>query len=167
MSDVAGKRLMVLGGSDAQLVLIRRAMALGAEVIVADRDPDCAGGRLAQAFHAVSTADIARLAALAQSHAIDGIATFASDPSALAVAEVARQLRLPGNPVAAVETLINKDRFRAFLAKQGFLTPRALPARDRRLGDGGCPPARWRHPGQAGRFLRQPRHHASCGRAPR
>ena len=86
---LAGKRLLVLGGSDAQLVLIRKAMALGVEVIVADQDARCPGARCATRFHLASTTDAQALVAVARTEAIDGVVTFASDPSALAVAEVA------------------------------------------------------------------------------
>jgi biotin carboxylase len=50
---------------------------------------------------------------------------YASDPAAPTAAYVAEQMGLPGNPADSVEILCNKDRFRRFLAENGFNAPQS------------------------------------------
>lgn len=116
-------RVLVLGGSPFQLAPIRYARSRGYEVITCDYLPDNPGHRLAHAFHEVSTTDREAVLALARRLDIDGIVAQASDPAAPTAAYVAEALGLPGHPLRSVETLTEKDRYRAHLQMHGFAVP--------------------------------------------
>ena len=119
------KKLLMLGGSAAQLVAIRKAKELGYYTVLCDYLPDNPGQHIADRFYQVSTTDKEAVLRVARGEAVDGVIGYASDPAAPAVAYVAEKLGLPGNPYESVEILSNKDRFRAYLAEHGFHTPKA------------------------------------------
>lgn len=119
------KKLMLLGGSAQQVIAIDTARRLGFETILCDYLPDNPGRLHADRFYLVSTTDKAAVLQVAREEHIDGIVAYASDPAAPTAAFVAERLGLPGNPAASVETLCNKDLFRAFLRDNGFHTPQA------------------------------------------
>lgn len=116
-------RVLILGASPFQLAPIRYAKAQGYHVITCDYLPGNPGHRLADEWHPVSTTDREAVLALARRLQIDGIVAHASDPAAPTAAYVAQALGLPGNPLAAVETLTLKDRYRDFQGLHGFHAP--------------------------------------------
>lgn len=119
------KKIMLLGGSAQQVVAIETAKRLGYETVLCDFLPDNPGQYAADKFYLVSTTDKQAVLEVAQHERIDGILAYASDPAAPTAAYVAERMGLPGSPYSAVETLCNKDQFRAFLAEHGFCTPKA------------------------------------------
>ncbi|MBQ1257934.1 MAG: ATP-grasp domain-containing protein [Clostridia bacterium] len=120
------KKIMLLGGSQQQVVAIEKAKALGYETVLCDYLPDNPGQLTADRFYQVSTTDKDAVLEVAVQEKIDGILAYASDPAAPTAAYVAEKLGLPGNPSRSVEILCNKDLFRKFLAENGFHTPRAF-----------------------------------------
>lgn len=119
------KKLLLLGGSAQQVVAIETAKRLGLYTVLCDYLPDNPGQYAADKFYLVSTTDKQAVLAVAEREQVDGVLAYASDPAAPTAAYVAERLGLPGNPYEAVETLCNKDKFRAFLAANGFHTPKA------------------------------------------
>lgn len=119
------KKILLLGGSAQQIVAIETAKRLGYQTVLCDFLPDNPGQHHADRFYLVSTTDKDAVLEVAKKEQIHGILAYASDPAAPTAAYVAEQLGLPGNPYRAVETLCNKDQFRAFLAENGFCTPKA------------------------------------------
>lgn len=119
------KKLLLLGGSAQQVVAIETAKNLGCYTIVCDYLPDNPGQYVADKFYLVSTTDKAAVLNVAKEENIDGIIAYASDPAAPTAAYVAEHMGLTTNPYESVETLCNKDKFRAFLEKNGFNTPKA------------------------------------------
>ena len=119
------KKLLLLGGSDQQLVAIDTAKRLGYETILCDYLPDNPGQFHADRFYPASTTDKEAILRIAEEEKIDGILAYASDPAAPTAAYVAEKLGLPGNPYESVEILCRKDRFRKFLSENGFCTPKA------------------------------------------
>lgn len=117
------KTLVVLGGADKSVPLVRAAKERGHRVVLCDRDESSPCRAHADIFAQVSTLDEAAVTAVARKHAADGIVAFGSDVMALAAARVAARLDLPGNPVATVETMVRKDLFRMFLHDHGFPVP--------------------------------------------
>lgn len=117
------KKILLLGGSAQQVVAIETAKRLGYSTVLCDYLPDNPGQYYADKFYLVSTTDKNAILEVAQKEAINGIVAYASDPAAPTAAYVAEVMGLPGNPSNAVETLCNKDRFRTFLAKNGFNAP--------------------------------------------
>ena len=119
------KKILLLGGSAQQIVAIETAKKLGLQTILCDYLPDNPGQYHADKFYQVSTTDKTAILKVATEEKIDYIIAYASDPAAPTAAFVAEKLGLPTNPFTSVETLCNKDLFRAFLSEHGFNTPRA------------------------------------------
>lgn len=118
-------KILLLGGSAQQIVAIETAKRLGYYTILCDYLPDNPGQYVADKFYRVSTTDKEKILEVAQNEQIDGILAYASDPAAPTAAYVAEKMKLPGNPYESVEILCNKDKFREFLANNGFCTPKA------------------------------------------
>lgn len=119
------KKLMLLGGSAQQVIAIETAKKLGLYTIICDYLPDNPGQFVADKFYQISTTDKQAILKIALYENIDAIVAYASDPAAPTAAYVAEKMGLPGNPYEAVKTLCNKDKFRDFLARNGFNTPTA------------------------------------------
>ena len=119
------KKILLLGGSAQQVAAIETAKKMGLVTILCDYLTDNPGQFHADRFYLVSTTDKEAVLEVAKQENIDGILAYASDPAVPTAAYVAQKLGLPGNPYESVETLCNKDRFRAFLAEHGFCTPKA------------------------------------------
>lgn len=119
------KKILLLGGSAQQVVAIEKAKELGFYTILCDYLPDNPGQFVADKFYLVSTTDKGAVLEVAKAENLDGVLAYASDPAAPTAAYVAEELGLPGNPYESVEILCNKDKFRAFLSKNGFHTPKA------------------------------------------
>lgn len=117
------KTLLLLGGSDQQVVAIETAKRLGYRTVLCDFLPDNPGQYTADKFYLVSTTDREAVLEVAKKEKVDGVLAYASDPAAPTAAYVAETLGLPTNPSSAVETLCNKDLFRDFLRENGFNTP--------------------------------------------
>ena len=119
------KKLLVLGGSEKSIPVVRYAISKGHHVVLCDRDPDNPCRGLATLFVQVSTTDLDGVLEVARNHTIDGIVSFGSDVIAATAAFVGQALGLPSNPYEAILTLGRKDLFRAFLSSHGFNSPKA------------------------------------------
>ena len=119
------KKILLLGGSAQQVIAIETAKRHGYYTVLCDFLPDNPGQYAADKFYLVSTTDKDAVLKVALDEKIDGVLAYASDPAAPTAAYVAEKLGLPTNPYQSVETLCNKDRFRAFLKENGFNTPTA------------------------------------------
>ena len=119
------KKILLLGGSAQQVIAIEKAKELGYYTVLCDFLPDNPGQYVADAFYLVSTTDKEAVLQVAREEKVQGILAYASDPAAPTAAYVAEKMGLPGSPYASVDILCNKDKFRAFLADNGFCTPRA------------------------------------------
>lgn len=120
------KRVLMLGGSLAQVPCIIKAKEMGLYTIICDYLPDNPGQRFADEYYNISTTDKEKVLSLAQKLDIDGIVCYASDPAAPTAAYVAEKLGLPTSPYRSVEILTNKDLFRDFLRNNGFNCPIAI-----------------------------------------
>lgn len=119
------KKILLLGGSAQQVSVIEKAKKLGYYTILCDYLPDNPGQYAADKFYPVSTTDKESVLEVAEKEQVSGVLAYASDPAAPTAAYVAEKMGLPGNPCQPVEILCNKDRFRNFLAENGFSTPKA------------------------------------------
>src|SRR5712691_3851067 len=94
--EIAGKRLLILGGGLWQLAYVRRARQLGLETWVTDWS-DAAIARLdADHFEPIDLKDCDATLALARQAHVDGVLT-AADIGVPTAAFVAGQLGLPGH----------------------------------------------------------------------
>lgn len=119
------KKILLLGGSAQQVIAIEKAKELGYYTVLCDFLSDNPGQYAADVFYLVSTTDKEAVLQVAREEKVQGILAYASDPAAPTAAYVAEKMGLPGSPYASVDILCNKDKFRAFLAGNGFCTPRA------------------------------------------
>lgn len=119
------KKILLLGGSAQQVIAVETAKKLGYYTVLCDYLPDNPGQYVADKFYLESTTDKETILKIAEKEKVSGILAYASDPAAPTAAYVAEKLGLPGNPYKSVEILCNKDKFRDFLAKNDFYTPKA------------------------------------------
>ena len=123
---MAQKKIMLLGGIRYLLPVIKAAHEQGYYVITADYLPDNIAHKYRDEYVNVSIIDKEAVLKVAQEKQIDGIMSFGVDPGVVAASYVQNQMGLPSfGPFESVEILQNKDKFRAFLAKNGFNVPQA------------------------------------------
>ena len=120
------KKLMLLGGLRYLLPVIKAAHKLGYYVITCDYLPDNIAHKYSDEYVNVSIVDKDAVLFEARKRNIDGIMSFAVDPGVITAAYVANKMGLPmPGPYESVCILQNKDRFRKFLADNGFNVPKA------------------------------------------
>ena len=120
------KKLMLLGGLRYLLPVIEAAHKQGYYVITADYLPDNIAHKYSDEYCNVSIVDKEAVLKEAKRLRIDGIMSFACDPGVVAASYVQNKMGLPSfGPFESVEILQNKDKFRMFLAKNGFNVPQA------------------------------------------
>lgn len=126
------KRLMLLGGIRYLLPVIKAAHEQGYYVITADYLPDNIAHKYSDEYVNVSIIDKEAVLKLAQEKQIDGIMSFGVDPGVVAASYVQNKMGLPSfGPFESVEILQKKDKFRAFLTKNGFNVPWAFGFADK------------------------------------
>lgn len=126
MSAGDKKSILLLGGSQQQVVAIEAASRLGYRTVLCDYLPDNPGQFVADVFYQESTTDREKMLEIARRECVSGVLAYSSDPAAPTAAYVAEQMGLPTNPLSAVETLSVKHRFRAHLAANGFPCPKSV-----------------------------------------
>ena len=120
------KKLMLLGGIRYLLPVIKAAHEQGYYVITADYLPNNIAHKYSDEYVNVSIIDKEAVLNVAREKQIDGIMSFGVDPGVVAASYVQNKMGLPSfGPFESVEILQNKDKFRAFLAKNGFNVPQA------------------------------------------
>lgn len=115
----------MLGGSNEQILSIKKAVEMGFHTIICDYLPNNPGKKFAHEHYEVSTMDKEAVTALAKKLKVDGVVCCVSDAAAPTAAYVREQLGMPTNPYKSVKILTNKDMFREFLKDNGFKTPKA------------------------------------------
>ena len=117
---------MLLGGLRYLKPVIDAAHKQGYYVITADYLPNNIAHKWSDEYCNVSIIDKEAVLKEAQRLQIDGIMSFACDPGVVAASYVQNKMGLPSfGPFESVEILQNKDKFRVFLAKNGFNVPQA------------------------------------------
>ena len=118
------KKLMLLGGLRYLLPVIDAAHKMGIYVITADYLPDNIAHKYSDEHVNVSIIDKEAVLKVAREKQIDGIMSFAVDPGVVTASYVQQKMGLPSfGPYESVVILQNKDKFRAFLAENGFNVP--------------------------------------------
>lgn len=117
---------MLLGGLRYLLPAIKAAHEQGYYVITADYLPDNIAHKYSDEYVNVSIIDKEAVLKAAREKQIDGIMSFACDPGVVSASYVQEEMGLPSfGPFKSIEILQNKDKFRAFLAENGFNVPKA------------------------------------------
>ena len=87
------KKILLLGGSEQQIVAIKTAKRLGYYTVLCDYLLDNPGQYEADKFYLVSTTDKEEVLKVAVDECIDGVLAYASDPAAPTAAYVAEKLK--------------------------------------------------------------------------
>lgn len=118
------KKILILGGSFAQLPFIIEAKKRGYYTILVDYLNDNPGQKYANEYFNLSTTDKEGVLELALKVKPDVVYSYASDPAAPTVAYVADKLGLHyGNSPTSVNILGEKNKFKEFLKQNGFNAP--------------------------------------------
>lgn len=123
------KKILLLGGSAAQLISITKAKELGYYTVLCDFLADNPGQYIADSFYLVSTTDKEAVLRVAQKEQIDGVVAYSSDPAAPTAAYVANKMGLPGMSYDVVRSFCEKHLFRKFLIDNKFNFPRSIEVR--------------------------------------
>ncbi len=116
--------LLVLGGSQYQLPLIRCANALGCRVIAVDKNPHAPASGEADVFEAIDTIDADAILTRFEGEQIDGVVAPATDVAVVTQARIAQARRLWGPAPEAASILTDKILFRRFQNKIGCPAPK-------------------------------------------
>jgi biotin carboxylase len=122
-ADLAGKRLLILGGGLWQLEYVRRARQLGIETWVTDWSSSAVARDEASRFEPIDLKDRDATLALAERARIDGVLT-AADIGVPTAAYLADRLGLPGHSPALALAATNKLRMRQCSETAGIACPR-------------------------------------------
>jgi biotin carboxylase len=120
------KKLLLAGGSHADIPMIRAAKGLGFHVISSGNRAADLGHAHADETHLADFSDREAILGLARRLGVEAIVSSCNDFSALSCAWAAEQLGLPGHdPYDVACTLHHKDLYRAFAIEHGIPTPMA------------------------------------------
>jgi biotin carboxylase len=115
-------KILLLGASEELVPLIHLTRERGYIVVATDRNPYAQGLRAANIPCILDGSDIEKVMALAKQHCIVGIMTR-TEALLPVVAQVCRELRLPGPSPGVAELSVNKYIFRQRMQHAGLSTP--------------------------------------------
>jgi biotin carboxylase len=121
-ADLAGKRLLILGGGLWQLEYVRRARQLGIETWVTDWSSSAVARDEAARFEPIDLKDRDATLALARRARVDGVLT-AADIGVPTAAFVAGRLGLPGHAPALADAATDKFAMRRRSESLGIPCP--------------------------------------------
>lgn len=113
------KKIMVLGGGENQLPLIKKAKEFDYKVVLCDFDPNCSGRQFCDVFCEVSIKDEKSLLRVAKNENIDGVVTN-SEPVLHIVSRITEQLHLPSVPEEVMCRYTNKNLMRDCVEAAGY-----------------------------------------------
>lgn len=121
------KRVLITGGSHAELPLIRYAKSKGMYVITTGNNKDGLGHKEADKYICGDFSDKEFVYELARSEKVDAIVSGCNDFAYLSTAYACEKLGLPGHDSYETACIIHhKDSFRALTASLGIRTPKAV-----------------------------------------
>ena len=124
------KKLLLLGGSHAEIPLIQAAHELGWYVITTGNNRDGLGHPYAEKNVFADFSDKDAMLALARAEGVQAVCSGCNDFALLSTAYVCEQLGLPGHDSYATSLEIHhKDKYRALAKRLGIPTPHAITVR--------------------------------------
>ena len=117
------KKIMILGGGDNQVPLIKRAKALGLYIVLCDFRDNVPGIALSDIHYQVNTLNPAQLIEVGEKEKPNGILTN-SEPAFVSMAEASEKLELRCMSVGNTKLFKNKYLMREFCRKHGLLSPK-------------------------------------------
>ena len=125
------KKLLLLGGSHAEIPLIKAAQELGWFVITTGNNRDGLGHPYADKTVFADFSDKEAMLALAKSEGVNAVCSGCNDFALLSTAYVCEKLGLSGHDNYATSLQIHhKDKYRALATRLGIPTPRAVTVRN-------------------------------------
>jgi biotin carboxylase len=107
--------ILIFGGGDLQISIIKKAKLLGYKTIVLDPNPNAPGKEYGDKFYNIAGDDFEGTLKVAKIHQIKGVVTAATDHPILMMCRIAEVLDLPFPSFNSCETLLNKGKFKEFL----------------------------------------------------
>ena len=124
------KKLLLLGGSHAEIPLIQAAQALGWFVITTGNNRDGLGHPYADKTVFADFSDKDAMLELARAEGVTAVCSGCNDFALLSTVYVCERLGLPGHDSYATSIEIHhKDKYRALATRLGIPTPRAMVVR--------------------------------------
>ena len=121
------KKLLILGGSHAEIPLIKAAQALGWFVITTGNNRDGLGHPYANKTVFADFSNKEEMLALARAENVQAVCSGCNDFALLSTVYVCEKLGLPGHDSYATSLEIHhKDKYRALATRLGIPTPRAI-----------------------------------------
>ena len=119
--------MLLLGGSHAEIPLIKAAQALGWYVITTGNNRDGLGHPYADKTVFADFSDKEAMLELARAEGVNAVCSGCNDFALLSTVYVCEKLGLPGHDSYATSLEIHhKDKYRALAARLGIPTPRAI-----------------------------------------
>jgi len=132
MSDLKGKRLLLLGGIRLIKNIVLRAQELGVYVIVTDYLADSPAKQIADESYPISTTDVDAVVALAKRLKVDGVFTAYIDSMLTYCRQVCDRLNLPFYATAEqIDIMTNKDKFKKICVDHGLQVVKEYDLPDR------------------------------------
>ena len=123
--------MLLLGGSHAEIPLIKAAQALGWFVITTGNNRDGLGHPYADKTVFADFSDKDAMLELARAEGVTAVCSGCNDFALLSTVYVCERLGLPGHDSYATSLEIHhKDKYRALAQKLGIPTPRAMVVRN-------------------------------------
>lgn len=125
MGDIKMKRVLVINGSNNEIMLIQAAKRLGYYVITTGNNPTLIGHKYADEYHSADYSDYDAMLALAKSLRIDAVISNCNDLGMMTATYINHELGLPGvyDDLETARVFHEKDAFKAFATEHGFSTP--------------------------------------------
>jgi biotin carboxylase len=124
MTIPSQRKLLILTAGIWQVPVIRKAQALGLEVVATDANPQAPGLRLANHAEVIDSLDHDGMVELARRHRIDGVIAEQTDVAVTTAAFVAEKLGLPGIGYEVALAATNKWLMREKCRLAGIPVPK-------------------------------------------
>jgi len=120
--------IICLAAGKSQKSLLSKAKSLGYVIVAVDKNPHALGFKYADIAIYESTYDakkiIQKLEIFNDKYRWIGVLNRSSGPPVSVVAELSEYFNIPGVPVRAAKSLVNKDQFREICTKYNLPTPK-------------------------------------------
>lgn len=121
MTDLKGKKLLLLGGTRYAITFVKRAQELGVHVIVTDYVEDSPAKQIADESYLISTTDVDAVVELARTLKVDGVFTVYIDSMLTYCQQVCEKLNLPFYATREqIDITTNKDKFKKVCTEHGL-----------------------------------------------
>lgn len=109
--------ILIFGGGQLQLSIIRKTKLLGFRTIVIDPDKNAIGKELADIFIGLEGDDFEGTVKVVDKYSVKGIVTAATDKPILMMSRIAKECNLNFPSYQSCESLLDKAKFKCFLNK--------------------------------------------------